>query len=216
MTNQGQGGRREEQKLRTRQALLDAASALLAEGATPQVSEVAERAGVSRATAFRYFPTQDALLLEAAVAAGARSAEELFPQGASADPEERAVLAVRSYFDLACSRPAEFRNFLRLTLKGVVDEEAVPARQGRRLRVVARALEPAASRLGPARARRLRHALALLSGVEAMVVLQDVCGLDDAEGGAVVEWATRALVRQALSEAERAPARGAGARPRRR
>jgi hypothetical protein len=40
---------RTQQKARTRQALVDAARSLLAEGVTPTVIHAAERAGVSRA-----------------------------------------------------------------------------------------------------------------------------------------------------------------------
>src|SRR5688500_14879509 len=58
------GDLRENQKARTRAALVAAAADLLREGAAPTVPEAAERARVSRATAYRYFPTQDALLLE--------------------------------------------------------------------------------------------------------------------------------------------------------
>lgn len=211
-----QGGRT-NQKLRTRQALLDAAAALLSEGATPQVADVAERAEVSRATAFRYFPSQDALLLEALVGGWAKTPDELFPAGSSDDPEERAVIATRSYFGLACSRPTEFRNFLRLCMKGTVEREpgaSGPSRQGRRLQALAGALAPVAKRLGASRARRLGQALAVFAGVETMVVLEDVCGLDARAGAAVVEWATRALVRQAIAEA--GPARRASRPPRRR
>ena len=42
-----------------------AARALLASGVTPTVAEAAETALVSRTTAYRYFPTQQALLLAA-------------------------------------------------------------------------------------------------------------------------------------------------------
>src|SRR5690606_31559541 len=56
---------RSEQKMRTRRALVDAARELLAEGATPRVEDAAERAQVSRTTAYRYFPNQRALLLAA-------------------------------------------------------------------------------------------------------------------------------------------------------
>jgi len=195
---------RENQKLRTRQALLDAAADLLAEGATPQVAEVAKRAGISRATAYRYFPSQDALLLEAVVGVWAKTPEELFPADAPSDPEQRAVHAVRSYYGLACDKPTEFRNFLRLSMKATVEQGAdgsrAPSRQGRRLKGLAAAVAPIAKRLGPARTRRLCQALAVFSGVETMVVLHDVCGLDAKTGGAVVEWAARALVRQALLE----------------
>jgi hypothetical protein len=46
--------------------------------------------------------------------------------------------------------------------------------------------------------RRLVAALALLTGIETSVVLEDVCGLGADEAGDVARWAARALVRQAL------------------
>ena len=49
-------------RARTRRLMLDTASRLMQAGATPSVSEVAEAAGVSRATAYRYFPSQAALV----------------------------------------------------------------------------------------------------------------------------------------------------------
>src|SRR5919198_6114983 len=58
------GTGRERQTRRTRRALIAAADELFAEGRVPTVAAVAERADVARATAYRYFPTQEALLLE--------------------------------------------------------------------------------------------------------------------------------------------------------
>src|SRR4051812_42879642 len=55
---------REEQAGRTRQALLDACEALLLEGPAESVTlpAVARRAGVTKPTAYSYFPDNDALL----------------------------------------------------------------------------------------------------------------------------------------------------------
>src|SRR3954467_8780419 len=54
---------RKRQKARTRSALVDAARELLAAGPTPTVEQAADRAGVARATAYRYFPNQSDLLV---------------------------------------------------------------------------------------------------------------------------------------------------------
>src|SRR6476661_7197526 len=54
---------RTNQKARTRAAMLAATRELLAEGATVTVEKAAERAAISRTTAYRYFPNQQALLL---------------------------------------------------------------------------------------------------------------------------------------------------------
>ncbi len=56
-------GRRELNKLQTREALLGAAKDVFVEhGSLTTVEEIADRAMVSRATFFNYFPSKDALL----------------------------------------------------------------------------------------------------------------------------------------------------------
>jgi AcrR family transcriptional regulator len=60
-----QSDRRANQKSRTRAALVEAAARLLRDG-PPTVAEAADAARISRATAYRYFPTQEALLVEVA------------------------------------------------------------------------------------------------------------------------------------------------------
>ena len=57
-------GRRARRKAETRAALIDAAYALFAEHgfAATTMDEIAERAEVSRRTAFRYFPSKEALV----------------------------------------------------------------------------------------------------------------------------------------------------------
>jgi AcrR family transcriptional regulator len=59
MNNRG----RAHQRARTRNALIDGARQLLAEGVTPTVEQVASATTISRATAYRYFPNQTALLV---------------------------------------------------------------------------------------------------------------------------------------------------------
>jgi AcrR family transcriptional regulator len=53
---------RANQKERTRTAILEAALDILREDEAPTVASAAERARVSRTTAYRYFPTHEALL----------------------------------------------------------------------------------------------------------------------------------------------------------
>src|SRR5437763_13625159 len=104
---------RERQRGRTRRALIDAADALFAEGRVPTVGEVAERADVSRATAYRYFPTQEALLVETTFL-GDQDALRALPELASEidDPAARLADAVRTCARWTLARAAR----LRLTL----------------------------------------------------------------------------------------------------
>ncbi|WP_233608636.1 TetR/AcrR family transcriptional regulator [Nocardia stercoris] len=62
-TDEAPAGRRARNKARTRERLLDAAHDLLGTtGSASTVEEIAERADVSRATFFNYFPSKDDLL----------------------------------------------------------------------------------------------------------------------------------------------------------
>src|SRR5688572_1186331 len=59
---------RANQRDRTRIAIMDATRRLLVAGRIPSIDDAAEEARVSRATAYRYFPTQGALIQDAVTA----------------------------------------------------------------------------------------------------------------------------------------------------
>src|SRR5690606_7046616 len=206
---------RARQKERTRAALVDAARALLRAGTPPTVAEAAEAAKVSRATAYRYFPTQEALLLEAGnIAAATGPVEELLASLPSADPEKRLGLLLDRINPIVLAEEVSMRTALRTYLDTWLqarsaDVDPPALREGRRMRWLDRVLEPVRRELTEAQYRRMRAALALTLGMEAMVVMKDVCRIeDDEEGLEALRWAATAMLRTALAEA------GAG-RPRR-
>jgi AcrR family transcriptional regulator len=191
---------RVNQKLRTREALLDAAEALLAAGGRPTVPEVAAAARVSLATAYRYFPSRELLLLEALLAKRSLGPEAVVPDAVD-DPAERAVCIQRFLYDLAADNEANFRLYLAGTMQEWVKADGEPGatlREGRRVAMLERALAPARERLDPATYALLRDALAGMVGMETYFALADVCHLDRARATAVMGWAVETLVRAAL------------------
>src|SRR5436309_4111550 len=117
MSSNGRSHERVAQKLRTREALLTAARELAAQGKPPTVARAADAATVSRATAYRYFPTQEALLVEIPIDIAAPTIQSLFDNDtAPHDPEDRAALVQNALYDLARDHETEFRLFLRNTL----------------------------------------------------------------------------------------------------
>ena len=76
---------RPNQTSRTRKDLLQAASRLMKQGRRITLEDVAEEALVSRATAYRYFSSVDALLVEAPIDGGRSHSRgcvrRLFPTG---------------------------------------------------------------------------------------------------------------------------------------
>jgi AcrR family transcriptional regulator len=192
---------RPNQKKRTRKHLLEAASRLMSEGrGNPSLEEVAEAALVSRATAYRYFPTVDALLLEASLDIAMPDPEELFRDTASADPVARLERADTAMHDVIIANEAALRRMLIHALQRRVAENGdgeLPARQNRRTPLIDAALAPARKDFKPVALQMLRRALALVIGTEAMLVCKDVLQLDDAETRKVKRWAIRALVQAA-------------------
>lgn len=182
---------------RTRRALLEAARQTIAEGGTPSVAEVAERALVSRATAYRYFPTQDALLSEAPLDVDAPTEQQLFGHDAPASAAERVERVRKAMYEFAVGNEREYRLFLRnwhdRWLRRTPADPAEP-RGARRVELLERALEPLRRQVGRARLRRAKVALSVLIGVESMLVHRDVLGIDRAEAEAAMEWAVRVLV----------------------
>ena len=201
MSSTGRTHERVSQKLRTRQALLAAARELVAQGKAPTVVETADAANVSRATAYRYFPTKDALLVEVPLDVAAPTAQSLFPDGtAPQDAEDRAALVQNALYDLARDHEAEFRLFLRSSLlRALEDPDGTgdPFRGARRSVLLDTALEPLAHELPAEEITRLKTALSILVGVESMIVMRDVLRLDHAQARAAGECAVREMVRAA-------------------
>ena len=186
---------RSNQKSRTRKDLLRAAARLIKDGRAPTLAEVAAEAMVSRATAYRYFPGLDALLLEAALDVAMPEAESLFAGAAEADPVARldrvdeAVVAM-----IRANEPALRLMLIHSLQRRLEGDDALPSRQNRRTPLIEAALTPLWTSLRRPEHDRLAQALALVIGTESMIVFKDVLGLDDLQADQVRQWMIRALV----------------------
>ena len=187
---------RVKQKERTRRALVDAARALVAEGRTPTVEDVAEASGISRTTAYRYFPNQRALLVAAHPEI---QAESLLPPDASHDPRERLEAVVAAFTQLVADTEAQQRTMLRLSLEPDARErEPGLLRQGRAIGWIKDALSPLAGVLSADDLHRLVLAIRSATGIEARVWLTDVAGLSADEATELMRWTARAIYRSAV------------------
>ncbi len=188
-------------KARTRRLMLQTASRLMQDGVTPSVTEAAEAAGVSRATAYRYFPSQ-AALVQAVVDEGLGPI--LTWTSLSKNAEQRVDDLLASSLPRIEAYEATFKAALKLSLDqwarrqaGTLgDEERVT--RGHRKELLRDALSPLRGSLPPAQFDRLAQALSLVFGVEVMIVLKDIWGLDGVETQSVARWMAGALVRASI------------------
>jgi hypothetical protein len=137
------GEARLDQAGRTRDALIAATRRLLAQGTTPTVEQAAAAAQISRATAYRYFPNQRALLAATYPVIDRRS---LLPDPAPADPAARLAAVADAQTQLVLEQEPELRAQLRLALDpDDADRGQLPLRRGRRITWIEEALPPCAA-----------------------------------------------------------------------
>jgi AcrR family transcriptional regulator len=182
---------RPNQRRRTRQDLLRAASDLMKAGRRPTLEEAAEAALVSRATAYRYFPSIEALLVEASLDVAFPDPAEALA-GAPVDDAAARLEAVDAAMDaMILANEAALRTMLAHTVQPGATSE--PRRQNRRTVLIEAALEPVEDEFAPRDLARLKAALAVMMGTESMVVFKDVLQLDDKAAAEVRRWAIRAM-----------------------
>jgi AcrR family transcriptional regulator len=195
--------------------MLSTAIRLMQGGFVPSVSDVAEAAEVSRATAYRYYPSQ-AAMVQAVVD------EALGPilawRSRATDPEERVSALLEHAFPRMLEYEATHRAALSQALDqwtrrqaGMLGSEARIVRGNRRA-LLKDALRPLNGKVSAQVFDKLARSLSLIFGVEAIIVLKDIWNLDDEEVCETALWAAHTLVAGAVAGAS--SGRSANAAPR--
>lgn len=195
-------------KASTFRLLLDAAMELIEEaGHVPSMADVARRSGVSRATAYRYFPSRSALIAAVMDAS-------LGPVRDFSSPHADGPRRVRDVFEKTFPRFQAFEPQMRAAVQlsleqwaqeraGILEEE--PYKRGHRVRILGNAIAPLSTALRPSTQLRLHQALTVVYGIETYMILKDIWGLSDKAVEKVALWMADTLVCAALNES-RGPA----------
>jgi AcrR family transcriptional regulator len=165
---------RVRQKERTRRAIAEAARELVESGGEVTMPVVASHAGVSEATAYRYFPDLVTLLRDA-VADTWPAPESLLGEDLAGvdDVAERVARATRAFCARTLRQERAVRALVAASLTGASEE-----RPAHRFEVIEYALAPVPD--GPER-EDLRRALAVVMSAESLFTLLDLCGLEPDE-----------------------------------
>ena len=196
-------GGRTNQKLRTHIALVEAAAQMVREGKSFTVAEVADRARVGRTTAYRYFPTVEKLIVHASLHATTEVEKQTIglELESSQAVDERLRAVVKASDTSISDHDHLYRTMLQQSLiedSNTVDE--LPRRSGARRAVIDSAIGELRRQLGEKRYERLTAALSLFIGIEAAVVLRDVCLLSQETARDVKVWGAVAILNAALAD----------------
>jgi AcrR family transcriptional regulator len=199
MDSQEKKFERVNQKRRTRVELLRSARTLIENGTqNPSVGDVADHASISRATAYRYFSSPEEMIREAVLDG---VADAIAVPAAKDDDgldvvEARLDTLVSQVFKMVTENEGVFRALLSTSATGISDAR----RGGRRLTWLREAMAPLQKELPVKKFEQLVNALALVTGVEALVVSRDICELDDKSSEKMLRWVAKTLLNGALAE----------------
>jgi AcrR family transcriptional regulator len=183
-------------RARTHEALIQAAMDLARDGGIPSIAGMAERAQVSRATAYRYFPSRSKLI----TAVVDRS---LGPVRSWKSREHDGRTRVLQLFNETFPRFKEFEPQMRAAVQLSLEQRALeragllaeePYRRGHRKELLRHALRPLERSLPATMHTRLMKALSVVFGIEFYIVLKDIWGTPDEEVEATARWVVSALV----------------------
>ncbi len=193
-------------RARTQSKLIDTAMGMLEQGWFPSITELATAAGVSRATAYRYFPTQSELVSSIVD-------ESLGPIQRWSPKEDTVGERISALLEFAYPQMEKHEGALRAALQVSLQQWADLRAQrldkenkalfvrGNRKRLVELAAEPLNGKISNDELARMKHAFSLIYGSEVFLVFKDIWNLDSEQIQNIVQWMGKAIVRQVEEDA---------------
>jgi AcrR family transcriptional regulator len=179
---------RVNQKLQTRSEILKSAQVLLNKEPTISLEKVAEHAGVSRATIYRYYSNIELLTTEALLHTHFLRPEELELEVKGLSLEKTLQTLQQHYNTVSLEHELVFRRYLSVTLKESINSKK-KIRGSRRVEALKLSLKPFEGILNKEDFKKLINISTLLMGIDALLVCKDVCELSDDEANELLEWA---------------------------
>jgi AcrR family transcriptional regulator len=172
-------------------------------GAFPSITEVAQEAQLSRATAYRYFPTQSALV-------SAIVTETLSPiknwRPTKQDTGDRIDEMLGFAFPRMLEHEGTLRAALHLSLtqwaqsRSSERPEKEKLIRGNRKAMLQHVVEPLNQEMSPKMVERVVQSLSLVYGSEIFLVMKDIWGCDNVQLEDIGKWIAKAIVRQARED----------------
>ncbi|PWC21141.1 TetR family transcriptional regulator [Brenneria roseae subsp. roseae] len=194
-------------RARTRRLLVDTAINMFDQGIFPSITDVANAAQLSRATAYRYFPTQSALV---SAVVGESLGPVLSWHPTQPDARQRVEELLHFAYPRMLQHEGALRAALQLSLQQWANRRSnrvttEKLERGNRKRLLKIAVEPLTGKISADAQQRVIHALSLIYGSEVFLVLKDIWDLDENGIQDVTQWVAKAILRQAEEDAELLP-----------
>lgn len=185
---------RVKQKLQTRAEILKVAKLLMKLKKKVTLEDVAQKANISRATIYRYYPNIELLFKEASLDIAHPLPLEVFESIKNLDLGNRVLRIQKHFNELAQTHETEFRRYhSQATVEAISSKQKV--RGARRVKTLEMALDPFKGRIKKEDYSHLINSAALLMGIDALIVCKDVCGMTNKEADETLNWAMKKLIK---------------------
>lgn len=178
---------RKAQKQQTRQKILKAANDLVKNHSPPlSMDEIAQEAGISRATIYRYYSNTEEIATELILYLNVPDSEKLMSDWEGKNFYDGLKGIQNAYLDFIFNNEIPSKKFL-----GAILSSADPKleRGQNRITSVREFLASKDIQMNPDEKENLSVIATLLMGIEAVMVTKDVCGLDNKKSREVLNWA---------------------------
>lgn len=184
---------RVNQKLQTRLDILKAAKALMKKNKKISLEDIAVKAGISRATMYRYFSNIDLLITEVSLDFNHKSSDELAEEVKDASLQNKVAHIQQYYNTLALKNETAFRRYISAVLsESIVSKSSL--RGARRVDTLTKALLPYKSQFAKGELKKLIHTASLLMGIDPVITCKDVCNLSNKQTKETLEWALQKVL----------------------
>ena len=189
-------------KKRTFEHLIHTAMSILDEGNELTITELADKSKISRATAYRYFPTQTDLIS----AVVDHSLEPILHWQSDEQDVGKKVNDFLSFaFTQMIKHEGAIRAAMRLSLQQWVTDRSASSSnsekfvRGNHKEVLSNLLQPLQSHLNDELNNKLIYTLSIIFGSQ-ITVLKDVWNLDDSYIVSLSQWIIKAVINQAKQD----------------
>ena len=182
------------QKRKTRELLLATAKKMLVKGENISVEQVALVAGISKATAYRYFSNKDILLKEASLQRGLMDKDDLFGDIDVCNLNARIEKLIDYHFEVLTTNEDVFRLYLGAIMQNSVRDKKNYSRGGKRILLIAEALLPLKKEISKETFDKIVNAISLLMGIESISILKDICGLENGSIQEMWKWMIQKII----------------------
>ena len=181
---------RVNQKLETREQILISAQYFMSKGLSFTLEDVAKKAGISRATIYRYYSNKDVLANEAGLDLNTEAPESIYNSLTHRRLHDQ-IYGVQDYFNqLAIDNEKAFRNYLSTNIISETQEKKRGARRKITMEMVLETTD-----ISKDDQIKLSNIMTVLMGIEPMIVAKDVLELNDQEAKDLLKWGAEQILK---------------------